>query len=63
MSLHELLNFEGQIHVADVGAATTAEVPPYRPLMQQGIGRLSAFDGDDRHREEIMARPPRSTLR
>ena len=54
MSLHELLNFEGQIHVADVGAATTAEVPPYRPLMQQGIGRLSAFDGDDRHREEMI---------
>jgi len=36
------------IHVADIGAAVIAEVPPYQPLLDLGLARLSAFDGDDR---------------
>lgn len=48
MSLEAILGFEGQIHVADIGAAAIAEVPPYKALLDRGIARLSAVDGDDR---------------
>jgi FkbM family methyltransferase len=53
-SLQELLGFQGLIHIADIGAATINEIPPYRPLLQHRIGRLSAFDGDERHRDEMV---------
>jgi hypothetical protein len=48
MSLEAVLGFDGKIHVADLGAAAIAEVPPYKALLDRGLARLSAVDGDER---------------
>lgn len=46
--LEELLPLFEPIHVADIGAALTNDVPPYQPLLDKGLARLSAFDADER---------------
>ena len=48
MSLAGVIGFDGRIHVADIGAAAIAELPPYKALLDRGIARLSAVDGDER---------------
>ena len=55
MTVEGLLGFSGKIHVADIGAAAVAEVPPYKTLLDRGIARLTAVDGDERQREKIVA--------
>jgi FkbM family methyltransferase len=41
------------IQVMDVGAAAIAEVPIYKNLLDMRIGKLIAFEGDDRQIESI----------
>ena len=50
-TLEELLQFAGSIHIADIGAAPKAEAPPYKALLDYGIARLTAVDGDGRQQE------------
>jgi FkbM family methyltransferase len=54
MSIEKLIGFEGRIHVADIGAAAIAETPPYKPLLDRGLGRLSAVDGDERQIPKLV---------
>lgn len=54
-ALAALLHFYGRIHVADIGAAAINEVPPYKPLLERGIARLTAVDGDARQQEVIRS--------
>ncbi len=51
--LESILDFTGTVQVADIGAAFIAEVPPYKPLIDRGIGFLNAFDADQRQHEKI----------
>lgn len=55
MSFESLIGFSGKIHVLDIGAAAIAEVPPYRRLLDRGLARLSAVDGDERHAAGLVA--------
>lgn len=41
------------VQIMDVGAAAIAEVPIYRPLLEEGIGHLHAFEGDARQIDAI----------
>ena len=54
MSLEAAFRFENQIHVVDIGAAAIAEVPPYRVLLDRGLARLTAIDGDERQAAAII---------
>jgi FkbM family methyltransferase len=54
MSIENLIRFEGKMHVADIGAAAIAEIPPYKILLDRGLARLSAVDGDERHAEGLV---------
>jgi FkbM family methyltransferase len=54
MILEELPGLDVKIHVADIGAAAIAETPPYMPLLDRGLARLSAFDADPRHRRRLV---------
>lgn len=47
-SVEELLEFNGRMHVVDIGAAAINETPPYKPLLDRGLARLTAVDGDGR---------------
>lgn len=48
MTIESAIGFAGQLHVVDIGAAAIAEVPPYKPLLDRRLARLSAVDGDER---------------
>jgi FkbM family methyltransferase len=54
MDLTAILPLDNKIHVADVGAADLGEKPPYSALLQRGLMRLSAFDGDERHKARLL---------
>lgn len=54
-SLASLLGLETRIEIMDVGAACISEVPIYKRLLDQSIGHLHAFEGDERHIEKIQA--------
>ncbi len=54
MSIEELIGFEGRIHVADIGAALIIETPPYKPLLDRGLARLSAVDADERQIPKLI---------
>ena len=54
MQLEDLIPLPGPIHVADIGAAYIAETPPYKSLVDKGLARLSAFDGDERQRDKLV---------
>lgn len=53
LTLKELLGFTAPMHVVDIGAAVIGQVPPYRALLEKGIARLTAVDGDLRQEEAI----------
>jgi FkbM family methyltransferase len=53
MKLEDIIPLSDPIHVADIGAAYIAETPPYKALMDNGLARLSAFDGDERHKDKL----------
>jgi FkbM family methyltransferase len=38
----------------DIGAAAIAETPPYKPLLDMGLARLSAFEGDERQISKLV---------
>ena len=54
MTLAKPMALDRPIHVADIGAAAIAEAPPYKPLLDLGLARLSAFDGDERQRQGLL---------
>jgi FkbM family methyltransferase len=54
MTFEQILQFSGQMHVVDIGAATIAETPPYKPLLERGLARLTAVDGDERQIQPLM---------
>jgi len=53
-SLLGLIDLDSRIEVLDVGAADTAEEPPYKPLLELGVAHLNAFEGDARHIRQIQ---------
>ena len=53
MALEDMLNLEEKLQVADIGAAYIAEVPPYKPLLDLGLGHLNAFDADERQHQKL----------
>jgi FkbM family methyltransferase len=53
MTLQELVAPIEPISLADVGAACIADVPVYKPLLDEGLGHLQAFEGDPRQIETI----------
>jgi FkbM family methyltransferase len=53
--LRELLRFDGEMEVADIGAAAIAEVPPYKALLDLNLAGLNAFDADERQHASIQA--------
>ncbi|MDB5725707.1 MAG: methyltransferase FkbM family [Novosphingobium sp.] len=55
MSFESLIGFADKIHVLDIGAAAIAEVPPYKRLLDRGLARLSAIDGDVRQAAGLIA--------
>ncbi len=54
MAIEEFIGFTGKMHVVDIGAAAIAEIPPYKKLLDRGLARLTAVDGDERHAEGIV---------
>lgn len=54
-TLPALLDLSDPIRIVDIGAAVINEVPPYAPLLAQGIARLTAVDGDERQADAIRA--------
>jgi FkbM family methyltransferase len=55
--LEQILGLEpGSILIADVGAAFCGEVAPYQPLLDNGLGRLIAFEPDLRQQEDLHRR-------
>jgi Methyltransferase FkbM domain len=53
--LAEILGFSGTLEIADIGAAHLGEAPPYKPLLDLGIGHLNAFDADVRQHDRLRA--------
>jgi len=47
-ALAQLLNFTGTLEIADIGAAWLGDPPPYKRLLDLKLGRLNAFDADER---------------
>lgn len=48
MLIAELSHLSPHLHIADVGAAFIGEIPPYQGLLDAGLGRLTAFEPDER---------------
>jgi len=55
-ALAELLNFEGMLEIADIGAALINEAPLYKPLLDARLGRLNAFEADVRQHAALRQR-------
>ena len=55
MNCEDLLDFQGEIQIADVGASAIREVPVYKHLLDKGLGFLYAFEGDERQIDRIKA--------
>jgi len=54
-ALAELLNVEGMLEIADIGAARINEEPLYKPLLDRKLARLNAFDADVRQHGGLRA--------
>src|SRR5215472_15468767 len=52
-SFFGLFELDSRIEVMDVGAAYIAEEPPYKALLELGLAHLNAFEGDERHVQQI----------
>lgn len=53
----------GEIHVADVGAAFLGEQPPYQPLLERALARLTGFEPDPQEAAGLADKlGPRATL-
>ena len=53
MNYLDLFDLEEKIQIMDVGAAAISEIPVYKKLMEIGIGKLNAFEGDRRHSAKL----------
>ncbi|WP_293676995.1 FkbM family methyltransferase [uncultured Phenylobacterium sp.] len=54
-ALADLLGFDGQLEIADIGAAYIGTEPPYGLLLETGLARLNAFDADERQHPALRA--------
>lgn len=52
--LQEILGLDGELQVADIGAAAITEVPPYKVLLDRNLAVLNAFDADPRQHQSIL---------
>lgn len=55
MNIDELIDPADPVQVMDVGASAIAEVPAYKALLDRGLARLNAFEGDPRQIASIAA--------
>jgi len=53
MKIFNLFEFDAEIEVMDVGAASIAETPIYKILLDNKMAHLTAFDGDERQIEKL----------
>lgn len=53
--LADLLGFEGELQIADIGAALLGAAAPYQPLLDLGLARLHAFEADERQHDALRA--------
>ena len=53
MKIFNLFVFDAEIEVMDVGAASIAETPIYKILLDNKMAHLTAFDGDKRQIEKL----------
>lgn len=53
MTLQELVAPVEPISLADIGAACIGETPVYKPLLDDGLAHLQAFEGDPRQIDRI----------
>ena len=54
MDLEGIIPLSEKIHIADIGASDLGEKPSYSVLLERKLGRLSAFDGDERQKEKLL---------
>jgi len=54
-ALAELLKLANEIQVLDIGAAAINEAPVYRTLIDAGMARLNAIEGDERQISSLRA--------
>ena len=54
-ALADLVGFEDQLEIADIGAAYIGSEPPYQPLLAAGLARLNAFEADVRQHPALRA--------
>lgn len=53
VTLKNLIPLTSPLQVMDIGAACIAEIPVYKPLLDENIAQLNAFEGDTRHINKI----------
>ncbi len=53
LTVFGLFDLDSQIQVMEVGAAVITEVPVYKHLLELGLAHLNAFEGDERHVQQI----------
>lgn len=53
MTLKNLIPLTRPLQVMDIGAACIAEIPVYKPLLDENIAQLNAFEGDARQIDKI----------
>ena len=62
MNYLDLFDLEEKIQIMDVGAAAISEIPVYKKLMDIGIGKLNAFEGDQRHSTKLKEEYEKSSI-
>ena len=62
MNYLDLFDLEEKIQIMDVGAAAISEIPVYKKLMNIGIGKLNAFEGDQRHSTKLKEEYERNLI-
>lgn len=55
MRVFDFLALDESLKIMDIGAAAINEVPLYRPLLDEKIGELHAFEGDQRQIDNLFA--------
>ena len=53
MNCLDLFDLQEKIQIMDVGAAAIAETPVYKKLIEIGLGKLNAFEGDQRQLKKL----------
>ena len=53
MNCLDLFDLQEKIQIMDIGAAAISEIPVYKKLIEIGLGKLNAFEGDQRHSTKL----------